>query len=157
MSATLKKILLMEGSWGSVADGAFVESATDMKWGTRGRLALQGAPCCPEMGETRAFPASEGEQGGVGEGSAAAVSVRGRSLAEQAGGARESAGMRCVNGSGRGLGRPGPQVAPKTRRRGGRGGPDGAEQGGPQPRARWPGSSSGLCRRQQRCGALRGH
>lgn len=57
---------------------------------------------------------------------------------------------------------PGPQVARKTRRRGGRGGPDGAEEGGPQPRALragrpcpvpWPGSSSRLCRRQHRRGA----
>lgn len=42
MSATLKKNPLMEGSWGSVADGAFVESAIDMKRGTRAGWRCKG-------------------------------------------------------------------------------------------------------------------
>lgn len=78
-----------------MADGTFVQSAIDMKRGTRGRLALQGAPCCPKMGETRVLWPQRGDQGGVGEGltrareaqgvrhrgsAVAVVSVRGHSL-----------------------------------------------------------------------------
>lgn len=111
----------MEGSWGSVADGTFAESAIDMKQGTRGRLALQGAPCCPEMGETRVLWPQRGDQGGVGERLSRARDARrercgfgprarplnaGRWGRERRGpGICE--GIKCLNGSGRGLGRPG--------------------------------------------------
>lgn len=64
MSATLKTIPLMEGSWGSAADGAFVGSAIGMEWRTRGRLAVPGAPCCPAVGT----PSAPGLRGVLGEG-----------------------------------------------------------------------------------------
>lgn len=127
MCTSLKTIPLMEGSWGSAAE-AHLWIAT--KRGTRGRLALPGAPCCPEGGDPSAA-ASEG----AGE-PQAAVSVPGH-----------SSGARQVGPGAAGPGTPrgdemsqwqregaGPGRGRRWHRKPG-GEADGAEEGGPQPRA----------------------